>query len=936
MKVHYLTSLFLLVFSSQLWAQNITLTGKISDKDNNEPLVGANIVVRGTTRGTVTDIDGNYTLTFDRKGDYELVVSYVGYETLETPLSISGNLTQDFALSSSIVMKEIVVTADIAIDRKTPVAFSNIPTAQIKEELASRDLPMLMQSIPGTYATQAGGGDGDARISLRGFDQRNVAVMLDGIPVNDMENGQVYWSNWFGLNQVTKQMQVQRGLGASKLAIPSVGGTINIITKGMESKPSFEFKQDFGAGGMFQSSLGFTSGKLKGNWAMSGAVAFRQNEGLVDQLWSKAQFYYFRLDKQLGKHLFTLSGFGGPQQHAQRPFSVPIAITDANFARSLGVRDSLIEVQGRGRKVDRGLRYNDAWGYLNGKPKTVRLNYYHKPQFNFRHSWNISPKTFLSNIAYLSIGNGGGTTINTINVQTDYDSTGQLNLDRIAISNRGQFVSNPNYIRTNVNNHFWYGLLSTFRHEAAKNLNFSGGIDLRHYTGEHYRTAYDLLDAKFFSINRNARIDPFSKLQPGDRVFNDYTGTVRWGGVFGLAEYTKNNWTAFLNMSGAMSQYHWEDRMYHKVVDINGKKLYTAYVDSFSSNHLSKLAIDNGVLYTIDQPTGWMRRYAQQNNLRLDSTTAQNQSIGWLNFPSYTLKTGFNYRFNRQHSAFANVGYLSRAPRFVNSIYQYYRGDFGVVRKYENIENELIRAIELGYQFRSPNFSMNINAYYTNWKNKPVDTPFSVLEDPSNPQSGINITINGIDALHQGIELDWAWQIMDKLKLEGIASVGDWTWKDTATYIRPADGSLVKINPDGVKVGDAAQLQLGGSVRFEPIKNAYISARGTWFGNNYSDFEPESLSGARALLPISQRQSWKMPSYFIMDAHVGYSIVQKKGGRINLRASLLNVLNTQFISDARNNDTLGTGTSEVKNDAGSATVFFGLPRRWTASVEFEF
>ena len=75
------------------------------------------------------------------------------------------------------------------------------------------------------------GAFGDARVRLRGFQQENIAVLINGMPVNDMENGRVYWSNWAGLSDVTSAMQVQRGLGSAKLPIPSVGGTINIVTK---------------------------------------------------------------------------------------------------------------------------------------------------------------------------------------------------------------------------------------------------------------------------------------------------------------------------------------------------------------------------------------------------------------------------------------------------------------------------------------------------------------------------------------------------------------------------------------------------------------------------------------------------------------------------------------------------------------------------------
>ena len=113
-------------------------------------------------------------------------------------------------------MDEVVVKADVAKTRETPIAFSKLTAKQLSEDLGTRDLPMVLNSTPGAYATEQGGGAGDARVSIRGFDQRNIAVLVDGVPVNDMENGQVYWSNWDGLGDITRYMQVQRGLGASE------------------------------------------------------------------------------------------------------------------------------------------------------------------------------------------------------------------------------------------------------------------------------------------------------------------------------------------------------------------------------------------------------------------------------------------------------------------------------------------------------------------------------------------------------------------------------------------------------------------------------------------------------------------------------------------------------------------------------------------------
>ena len=116
----------------------------------------------------------------------------------------------------------------LAKDRQTPVAVSTLTTSEIEERIGNLELPELLNSTPGVFATGGGGAFGDSRITLRGFQQENIAVLINGMPVNDMENGRVYWSNWAGLTDVVSAMQVQRGLGSSPLPISSVGGTITV------------------------------------------------------------------------------------------------------------------------------------------------------------------------------------------------------------------------------------------------------------------------------------------------------------------------------------------------------------------------------------------------------------------------------------------------------------------------------------------------------------------------------------------------------------------------------------------------------------------------------------------------------------------------------------------------------------------------------------
>ncbi len=911
-----------LLFSSNLSAQNFKVTGTITDADSKETLIGVNVLAG--SKGVVTDYDGKFLLELPN-GDYNVTFSYVGYDDIRKSITVAGaDQTLDIAMGSGVILDQVTVVADIARERETPVAFSNIPTLKLEEELAAQDIPMILNSTPGAYATQSGGGDGDARITIRGFNQRNVAVMLDGIPVNDMENGWVFWSNWFGLDLVTKTMQVQRGLGASKLAIPSVGGTINILTKGIESDFGVKFRQEVGNNGYLRSTIGVTSGRLKNGWGISAAASYKQGNGWVDQTWTEGYFYYLRLDKEFGKHLISMSGFGAPQSHGQRSFKSSIATWDSEYALELGAPQSSIDDL---RDSNLGLRYNEHWGNVSGVPLNSRVNFYHKPQISLRHSYNGSSDFFLSNVAYLSIGTGGGTGVDGSFDPVD-DGSGLINFDKAVEAN--EFTSplfkpepfSQSIIRASINNHFWVGLLSTARYSLNENLSISGGVDLRYYRGTHTREVHNLLGGDYFFSERNARIDERNtKLVEGDRYFYDNDGFVQWGGLFSLLEYKNEKLSAFVNLSVAGTGYKLEDYMFHKTFTLDNETFFVSYDEPIEQN---------GVLYTVDNPSQESIDYATDNSLTLDKNTPQNQVVDWTWIPSFTFKTGASFKLDAQNSVFVNTGYLSRATRFSNVIDDRYDfdKDLGTYVLIEDFKNEEILAFELGYSFKSSKFSANINGYYTKWNNKPLDSNPTVLEDPTDPESDrIPVNINGVAALHKGIELDFAYKASKKLTIEGLASVADWIWNSSAITTLE-DGSTYEFDAQGVHVGDAAQIQFGGMIRYEPIKGLYIKAKTTYFGKNFSNFEPESLKGINA-----RRESWKMPDYNLIDFHAGYNF-NIKDVRAAVRFNVLNAFDARYITDAQNNDRFTQSFNEY--DAKSASVFFGQGRRWTTSLQLTF
>ncbi|MDA7708892.1 TonB-dependent receptor [Flavobacteriales bacterium] len=930
-------------------AQTGTLTGIVSDAITGEALIQATVRIGNT--GVATDFDGKYAVSLPY-GSHEITVQYIGYESKTRTIEVNRQLVQSNFKLSTIVLQEAKVVADVAIERETPVAFSNIKPVQIQEELGSQPIPMILNSTPGVYATQAGSDDNGPSISIRGFKQRNVSVLVDGIPVNDMESGAVFWNNWFGLDLVTQTMQVQRGLGASKLALPAIGGTVNIVTSGIESSRKTSVKQEFGSFGFSRTSIGHTSGRLDGGWGYTMAGSFQNRQGYFQQDYNRAFFYYVKVQKALGNHTLSVSATGSPSQNAARGYQQRIATHNKEYARSLfegtdeeyaelmaysqgydgifndgtllqqeelAAYDSLNQAYGYGSSddfeeivsstdfidttgiVSYGDTYNVHWGEVNNNVLYERQNKYHKPLFSVRHSWRATEKLYISNMAYASYGFGGGTRLENSLGGGDYTANGQVDFQKFYNSNTigGLFGPpiDPTYsdsllksgriMRKLFNNHYWYGFLSTFRHETSEQVTLSGGLDFRTYQGEHYAEVFDLLGGDYFVDTRNANAESNMRMV-GDKIGYHNDAFVRWGGAFALLEYKGYLWNAFFNVSGVTQGYK--------------------SVDYFAA------ANEDGT----DKTSGWK----------------------WL--PGFTLKTGGNYNLSEYANTFVNLGHLNRTPVFRNVV------DFE--NKFvENVENERINSAEWGYSFSKYPFSVNVNAYYTDWQNRPLQ---SLLRFETVEGDIVRANVNSMSALHKGLETDVAWQLNPRLTIEGYASLGDWRWTSSEDSLVLLDDdsnlpyidvegnvAIVQYNAEGVSVGDSPQSQYSVSLKYT-YKQLYLKPRFTVFSRHFADFDPFSLNGEN-----EGRQSWQIPTYGLLDLHAGYRL-DLNGTNMDFRLSIFNLLNTVYLSNAQNNDAYGEwyftdanrkyAFSENNFDAGSASVYMGYGFRTNLSVRIRF
>lgn len=881
-------------------AQTI-VTGTVVDEAD-QPLIGATVIVPGTTQGTSTDLNGTFSFQV-KKGTEEIQVSYLNYKTVLRPVNSSasrqalGTIKMD---PEAIAMQDVVITQSVAVQRKTPVAVSTIAASEIEYKLGGQEFPEVLKSTPGVYVTKDGGGYGDSKINMRGFKSANVAVMINGVPVNDMEWGGVYWSNWAGLADVTRSMQTQRGMGASKISSPSVGGTINIVTNTIDAKKGGTFSYGVGNDGLQNVSLSLSTGLSKSGWAMSLLLAKRWGDGYVQGTSFEGYNWFVNISKRLNdRHQLSLTAFGAPQSHNQRkPLYAGLSIKEWDkVAKWMGEDDKY--------------RYNAVYGFdNNGKERTSQWNHYHKPQISLNHQWQIDYKSSLSTALYMSIGRGGGYSgqgrtssdramwNGSNNGILRYDfrkADGTFDYGAIQDMNAASTDGSKMIMSDSKNNHMWYGVLSTYTNQISKNLELSAGVDVRYYIGEHTNEIVDLYGGDYFiddssrksvkAINNAAAANPDwvnEKLSVGDVVYRDYDGHVHQEGLFAQLEWTKEKVNAFVSGSVSNTGYWRVDRFYYDEA---------------------------------------------------------NKESDHINFIGFTAKTGINWNFTKKSNAFLNVGYISRAPFFSGGAFL--QSTTSHMTNPDAV-NEKVFSVEGGYGLRTEKFSANLNAYYTLWLDK-SDVRSKLMSNGD--YARVNMT--GVDARHMGIELDFRYKPTRWMNVTGMVSVGDWIWSsDTRGYIYDSQGQPMTAKLDGtiasgimaedhawielqqkdIHVAGSAQTTAALGVDFFPMKGLRVSADWNVYANNYADFYLGSNLTPNTAVKVND--PWRIPWSHQMDLSASYSF---KIGNVNatLYGNVNNIYNMQSIMDAQ-------CATDAKGWEDCYAVMYSFGRTYTLRLKLRF
>jgi len=882
------------------------ITGKVYDVETNDPLPGATILIEGTATGTVTGFDGTFSL--DVAEGEALIVSYLGYETaivaaeLETIVGLEPDLN---------VLGEVVVSSgviDIAKVRETPVAVSTISPSEIALKVGNQEFPEIMNKTPGVYATKQGGGYGDSRISLRGFDQRNTSFLINGQPVNDMENGWVYWSNWQGLTDVASGIQLQRGLGASRLAVPSVGGTVSIFTKAAEARAGSSIQQVFGNDGYNKTTVAHSTGLNDNGWATSFLLSKWAGDGYIYNTSGEGYTYFFALGyaPEESNHSVNFSLLGAGQWHHQR--DVWVSIRDYQNFGTEG--------------IDR--RWNTNGGVYQGEEYSLRRNFYNKPLATLNWDWDISDNLKLATSLYGSAGRGGGTGPrgrNYYNSETDIlpfrkDLTehylengrgsrtpdGFIDYDAVVAYNQantdpysgdisrfdGQLIASNGFNsdgvnraglirRASMNSHDWVGAISNLEYESG-NWKTSIGIDLRNYKGYHYRVLNDLLgfDGYYSTGNKNSAgqiINTLVEASPfkdtgikGPKIDYYNIGKVGWQGVNGLVEYNNSTISAVL-----------------------------------------QAGLSNQSFQRIDY-------FDQPGNPESDT---ENVGGGYL-------KGGANYNIDDRQNVFFNAGFISRQPNF-DGVFPNYANNVN-----PDLQNEEIKSVELGYGFIGNNFRANVNAYSTVWGNRFVTRSLS-------NQQGVDgfAQFKDIDVVHNGIEFEATYDPTSNLRLKGMLSIGDWR------YTKDFDAELFDDNQESIgtgtlylkdaKVGDAAQFVSYLEADYKLGNKLNVDLGYRFVDNLFADY---SITDSEFTTP-DNAGALKLPSYGLVD--LGTTLrFNFFGNDASFRVNINNLFDTYYIAESNSNIHASAGSETWNGIDTRNSVWFGFGRTWNASLKYRF
>lgn len=864
-----ITSLLLFLFiGAGLMAQQGKLTGNVYDQSTGKAVSEA-IVVAGSVQ-TVSDANGYFELAALNYGDLNLTINAVGFEKYE--------ITVKIASSQNYVKAELISRVTAENERKG-ISEVNIAELEGEDDNKGQSVSGLLHSSGDVFTSTASYTLGAMYFRMRGYDSENFSIYMNGVNVNDPENGRAVWSEWGGLNDATRNKEVVNGISSSRFGFGGLGGATNIITRASKQRKQTKFTYSMSDKTYTNRAMfTYSTGLMDNNWAFTVSGSRRWGEGgYVKGVFYDAYAYFVSAEKKINNHhSIGFTAYGSPTRRGQQG----------------GATQETYDLMGSNY-------YNPNWGYQNGEVRNSRVKNFHEPMMILTHYWDIDAKTKITTSLGYSFGFNGGTALNWYNSadprpdyyrklpsyenyisnhdpdqnvinlttqawqndpsksQIDWDNLYQVNYRKNLKGEQASYIIED---RRNDQQTLNFNIL--LNKELSSNVKFDGGFEYRKYVGHHFKTIEDLLGGTYWKDIDNFAERDFS----GDTIknqndVNNPNRIVKEGDIFGY-DYEINSNTGQL----------WGQ------VDFTGDKIDYYFAGSVNT-------------------TSFWRHGNMKNGHYLDNSYGDSQKYDFFNGGG---KFGITYKFNGRNFLVANTQGITRAPSVYNSfVSPRTRNSVN-----SNMENERIWTGDINYILRTPFIKARVTLYQTMFWNQNDITSF--YYDDLN--TFVNYVIKGIDKVHQGLEFGAEVKATNTISLTAVAAIGNFRYTNNPDATITYDNGLY---PDIKEVVYMKNFYVNGSpqtagsvgISYRHPKYWFFNANLNYFGDNYLDFNAERRT--ISAMPYANPNDPRIPSIVnqiklddgvTLDASLGKSWKVKQVN-VNINFSITNLLdNTSLIT----------------------------------------
>jgi len=864
------------LLKSNLVSAQGTLTGFVVDDEFNEPLEKAVVTIPQTHISVLTDQQGKYTLKLVG-GDYSIEVNYPGYFAKRYNISVADRIN-----TPMFIIKLKVNKVDREIQRRItsfenkrqfPQSTENFSTWQVEEQGGNQEFNEIFKTIPSVNFLSNGSGYADSEIGFRGNDPTQTSYTFNGVLLNNPETGRVGSSLFSGLTDWAGQIQAISGQAADMHSQTNSGGLINVLSFVPHEKAGTEISAIYGNEGFLKTSATVHSGLSKTGLASSFQVSRTSGNGLAQNTAFQQYGIFIDIRKEFSHtQTLVLNLNGILQQH------------DVNRSDSIGAYNLY------------GTIYNKNQGILAEKPLSWSTNYGRSPLISLTHFWQPRPKTHVSTQIFVQFNRSaqlmpGGSPLHVL----PRDSAGQVLFDQVSNWNRGTAVTemgasriadaNGKFINSEnsgistlaeINRENRLGLRSVASHDFTKQLEFIGSFDLEQYHASHFGAVQNLLGAdgytSYADLNR----------PDGFPIQNLFQSKI-------FPSYNSADKSAYFYESGIQS---------------GGISMRVNY-------HLSQL-------YWYFEGAASIQNIRRTDYFSYLATDPERQTKFML-LPGGHAQTGIRISFWKYHSIHLRASYGSYQPLFTTIF------PAGNNWKNQQATNEQVFDSEFGYSIFSRKLKIEALAYRTQITNRSM-----VRYANLNPGDLFGL-VNGLDELHQGVELKTSYKVTNNLQIYLNGSLGDWKYSKAATaQIYDANDKVNSQNElglKGVRIANAPQLSLFAEAEYRWMHNFYIRLNYYRADQIYAPF---GLYDFKDLTSRSDFKQWQLPKYDLIGVSGNYLMKIGKSHTLNLIFGANNLLDTEYIQES------ATNLNEGNPHFTSNQVQYGTGRTWFAGLKFLF